>query len=283
VIPPLVLAAEDILEHLTDSYEIHFGGRTLDLRPLNHYLKGTFGEWFPGLSKHVVLMMVAALVVGVSAIWCARRAIRDQGRGLFANMVESTALFLRDEVIRPGIGAKHASRFFPYLATLFFFILACNLLGLLPQPFGATATGNVNVNGALAILTLLSMWGAGMAEKGPVGYWLGLVPHGVPWWMWPLVWFIEFFGLFVKPFALTVRLFANMTGGHAVLAVVGGFLLAGGASLGGWLGLKLSVGVPSVAFSVFIMSVELIIAFIQAYIFTILTSIFIGMSLSHEH
>jgi F-type H+-transporting ATPase subunit a len=106
----------------------------------------------------------------------------------------------------------------------------------------------------------------------------------------PLVWAIEFFGLFVKPFALTVRLFANMTAGHVILAVLGTFLIAGsdkfftgGMGLGPWLGLKVGVGVPTLAFALFIMVFEVLVAFVQAYIFTTLSAIFVGQCLSHEH
>ncbi len=277
-----VLGSEDILSHLTDSYEIHFGPWHLDLGALNEWCVRSIG-FSPHLTKHAVMMIVAALVVGVSVIHCSRRAIRDKGRGVFANMVESTTLFIRDEVVAPGIGRHHAATWFPLIATFFFFILTCNLLGLLPPPFGSTATGNVNVTAGLALVTLVSMLVGGMVEKGPVGFWIGLVPHGVPWWMWPLVFVIEAFGLLTKPFALTIRLFANMTGGHVIMAVLSGFLLVGGTTFASWLGLKALVGIPSLGFYLFINTFEIAIALIQAYIFATLSSIFIGMMLSHEH
>jgi F-type H+-transporting ATPase subunit a len=269
--------ASGVLDHLVNSRELEFGPVVVHLPP--------------PLTKHAVMMLVAATIVGVAAVWTARRAIRNEGRGLLANMVEATALFLRNEVVRPGIGHHHASRWFPYLATLFFFILTCNLIGLLPPPLGATATGNIWVTAGLASLTLFSMLGAGMAEKGVFGYWVSIVPPGVAWWMWPLVWGIELFGHMTKPFALTVRLFANMTAGHVILAVLTGmFLVAGSQSfwageggLAGLLGLKAMAGLPSLAFALFITAFELLVAFIQAYIFTTLTSIFIGLCISHEH
>lgn len=283
LLPSGILASGDIVGHLTNSYEIHVGPWRANLAPLNHALKGAFGDWFPGLTKHAVMMLCAALVVGFAGVLAARRAVRDEGRGLFANMVEATALFLRDQVVAPGIGHHHARTWFPLIATMFFFILACNLLGLLPPPFGSTATGNVNVTGGLALITLGSMFVGGMVEKGPVRFWIGLVPHGVPWWMWPLVWVIEFFGLFTKPFALTVRLFANMTAGHVIMAVLGGFLVVGGPTFGAWITNKAMVVPPSLAFYLFINVFEIAIALIQAYIFATLSSIFIGMMLSHEH
>jgi F-type H+-transporting ATPase subunit a len=273
MIPP-VLAGE-ILDHLVNSNEIEVGPIVIHLPP--------------HVSKHVLMMLLAATIVGVCATWAARRAVRSGGRGLLANMVEATALFLRDEVVKPGIGEHHARAWFPYLATLFFFILTCNLLGLLPPPLGATATGNIWVTAALASLTLGAMLLGGMIEKGPIGYWVSVVPHGVPWWMWPLVWVIEVFGHFTKPFALTVRLFANMTAGHVILAVILGiFLVAGGqgthpASVGFLAFFTPLAVLPSLGFALFILVFECLVAFIQAYLFTTLTSIFIGLCLSHEH
>jgi F-type H+-transporting ATPase subunit a len=271
----LPLLAADLMSHVTNSDELHFG-------PWH------FG--IPGVNKHVTMMLLAALVVGAAAIATARAAVRAQGRGLLANCVEATCLFLRNEVVRPGIGDHHASAWFPLFATFFFFILVNNLLGLLPPPLGATATGNIWVTASLAVVTLAAMFGGGMKEKGVFGFWLSLIPHGVPLALKPLVWAIEFFGLFVKPFALTVRLFANMTAGHVILAVLGSFLIAGSegfftGKLGaaGWLGLKAGVGLPTLGFALFIMVFEVLVAFIQAYIFTTLSAIFVGQCLSHEH
>ncbi len=277
-----VLAAGDVISHLTNSYDLHFGPWKLDLLPLNHALHGLLG-FDPGISKHVVMMLLAAGVVGAACIHAARRAALPRGRGLLANMVEATAIFIRDEVAKPGIGHHHYRAYYPLIATIFFFVLGCNLIGLLPPPFGATATGNISVTGALAIVTLLAMIVGGMVEKGALGFWVGLVPHGVPWWLWPIIFCIEFFGLLTKPFALMVRLFANMTAGHVILAVLGGFLAFGNVSLGEFIGKTVYIGVPTVGFYLFITIFEIAIAFIQAFIFAYLSSIFIGLSLSHEH
>ncbi len=282
--PSAFLAAGDIIGHLTNSYELHFGKWHFDLTPINVFLKGTFGEWFPGINKHVVMMMLAAALTAFAAITTARVAHRRTGRTFFPAMVEWAVVWLRDEVIGEGIhDAKNRRRYFPWLATFFFFILFCNLLGLLPPPFGSTATGNVNVTAGLALITLSLMLIGGMVEKGPVKFWIGLVPHGVPLILWPLVFIIECVGLITKPFALTVRLFANMTAGHVMLAVLGGFLLVGGATAGEWATNKAMAGIPSLLFYLFINTFEVLIALIQAYIFTILSSIFVGMMLSHEH
>lgn len=271
---PTVLAA-DLMSHVVNSDELHFG---------------PFHFGIPGLNKHVMMMLVAATVVTVVAIIAARAAVKAEGRGIIANSVEATALFLRDEIVKPGIGDHHARAWFPVFATFFFFILANNLIGLLPPPFGATATGNVWITAALASITLVLMIGGGMWEKGPLKYWIGIVPHGVPFYMWPIVWLIELVGHITKPFALTVRLFANMTAGHVILAVLSMFLLAGSevarpgeGSIGGWLGLKALVAPPTLGFALFIMVFEVLVAFIQAYIFTTLSAIFVGQCLSHDH
>ncbi len=280
-VPP-VLAEADVITHLANSYDIHCGPWHVELWPMNLWFAEHLG-FNPHISKHVVMMLLAATVAGASCILAARRAVRDSGRGTFANMVEATALFLRDEVVKPGIGEHHYRTWYPYIATLFFFILSCNLIGLAPPPLGSTATGNINVTGGLALMTLGSMYLGGIIEKGPVGFFVGLVPHGVPWWLWPGVLLLEIFGTLTKPFALTVRLFANMTAGHVILGVLSGFLAFGNIGLGAYLGSVAAVGVPTVAFYLFILTFELAVAFIQAYIFSYLSSIFIGLMLSHEH
>lgn len=303
-----LLAAGDIISHLTNSYELHFGALTLDLNQLVNFrvalwtggeaVMGTLvhhgeevegivavkGGFNPHVTKHVVMMFLAACFTAFAAILTARVADRKTGRRFFPSMIEWVVVWLRDEVIGEGIhDAKNRRRYFPLLATLFFFILSCNLIGLLPPPFGSTATGNVNITAGLALVTLTTMLIGGMIEKGPVKFWIGLVPHGVPLALWPLVFVIECVGLVTKPFALTVRLFANMTAGHVMLAVLGGFLLVGGPTLGAWLTNKAMAGIPSLAFYLFINTFEVLIALIQAYIFTILSSIFVGMMISHEH
>jgi F-type H+-transporting ATPase subunit a len=272
---------ETLHHHLQDSYELDLGGLGhIDLNEtINHPLKGLVG-FDPHVSKQVVMMLLAATVVAAAGILAARLATRASGRGLVGNCVESIFLFLRDEVVRPNVGEHHARAYLPWFATFFFFILACNLIGLCPPPLGSTATGNISVTAALAILTFFTVQGGGMVEKGVLGYWTGLVPHGVAWWMWPLVFVIELVGLLTKPFALTVRLFANMTAGHVILGVLSVFLLVAQEK---GLGMSLLVAPPSLVFYLFILAFEVFVALIQAYIFTTLSSIFVGLALSHEH
>jgi len=272
---------ETLHHHLQDSFEIDLGGfGHIDLNDaINEPIHHATG-FDPHVSKHVVMMLLAAAIVAVLGILAARSATKASGRGILGNTVESMFLFLRDQVVRPNVGEHHAAAYLPWFATFFFFILVCNLIGICPPPLGATATGNISVTAALAILTFFSVQVAGMIEKGVVGYWVGLVPHGVAWWMWPLVFVIELVGLFTKPFALTVRLFANMTAGHVILGVISVFLLV--AQEQGF-GMSMMVAPPSLAFYLFILAFEAFVALIQAYIFTTLSSIFVGLALSHEH
>src|SRR4029079_17558274 len=209
------------------------------------------------ITKHVINMWIAAgillIVVGLAA---RKRAVIPKGG---YNMLETFVMFIRDEISVKNIG-HHADQYTSYLCSAFFFILFMNLCGLLPVPaiHGkfpgiSTATGNVSVTVVLALFTFVLTQIAGMRAQGAVGYWTHLVPGGVPGALWPLMFVIEFFGLFTKPFALTVRLFANMVAGHIVIF----FLIA--------LTLFISVYVApvSVAFALGIFMLELFVALVQ--------------------
>jgi F-type H+-transporting ATPase subunit a len=162
--------------------------------------------------------------------------------------------------------------------TVFFFILFMNLMGL--APFSATATSSIFVTAGLALTTLLAMLLCGMAVQGPIAFWKNLVPH-VPLALWPLMFVVELIGLVVKPVALTIRLFANMTGGHMVVLSFLGLIFFLGeiwGSAGGWGASPLGL-----AFAVFIMIIESFVALIQAYIFTQLSILFVNASVHPEH
>jgi F-type H+-transporting ATPase subunit a len=254
------------------------------------------GEWhlptgwrFLGIdfspTRHVVFMVLAALLVFVSvriAGWQVQRRQRlGKAPGGFGGAIEAVVLFVRDDVVIGSIG-HGGERFAPYILTLFFFILYCNLLGLMP--WGATPTGNLAVTGALALTAFLTIEISGFRALGPKGYLktIVMVPPGMHGAgavaMAAIMTPIEIIGKLVKPFALCLRLFANMTAGHfVILSLVGLIFLFGGWSAGG-----LGISVAVVAFSLFIMCLELFVAFLQAYIFALLTSVFIGM-MQHEH
>jgi len=227
------------------------------------------------ITKHVINMWIAAgILLIVVGLGVRKRALVPKGG---YNLLESLVMFIRDEISVKNIG-HHADLYTPYLCSAFFFILFMNICGLLPIPAWrgfpgiSTATGNLSVTVVLALFTFVITQIAGMRAQGVVGYWTHLVPGGVPKALWPLMFVIEFFGLFTKPFALTVRLFANMVAGHIVIF----FLIA--------LTLFISVYVApvSVAFALGIFLLELFVALVQAYVFTILSALFIGMT-QHAH
>ncbi len=234
------------------------------------------------ITRFMVMELVAAAFMLLILIPVVRHIARTPySRGWFMNMFEAMLLFIRDNVARPAIGGHGADRFLPYLWTAFFFVLFNNLLGILPG--GASATGNINVTGVLAVMTLCVVTGAGMREMGAAGFWIGIVPHlDVPKFLkpplWALMWVIEVVGLLIRHLVLGVRLFANMFGGHVVLSVLLGFIL-----MTGFLSAPFFFVTPvSLAGVVALSLLELFIAFLQAYIFTFLSAIFIGIAL-HPH
>lgn len=198
----------------------------------------------------------------------------DQLTRLFAGF----AMWVRDDMVYPVMGSKDGTRFLPFFLSVFFFILFMNLMGLVPG--SATPTASIFVTLALATITLISMVAGGMISQGPIKFWLNLVPH-VPLPLWPLLFVVEVLGLFVKPFALTIRLFANMSGGHMVVLSFMGlifFFPTLWGTTGGWAASPLGAG-----FAIFIMIIEVFVAMVQAFIFTQLSVIFIHQSIHPEH
>src|SRR5208337_3419050 len=233
------------------------------------------------ITRFMVMELIAAALMIAVIVPVVRHISRNYvSRGRFANMIEAMLLFIRDDVARPAIGGHGADRFLPFLWTIFFFVLFNNLLGMIPGL--ASATGNINVTAALALLTLGTVVMAGVKELGFVGYWVGIVPHlDVPPilkpFLWGLMFFIEVAGLLIRHIVLAVRLFANMFAGHVVLAVILGFILMAYHSLAFYLVMPASIG------GVICLSLlELFVAFLQAYIFTFLSALFIGSAV-HPH
>jgi len=221
------------------------------------------------IGKHTVSMWIAsALLLLTLAVGMRKKALVPKG---LYSALESFVVFIRDDIAVQNIG-HDGVRYTPFLCTAFFFILFINLLGLIPIPGVGTATGNLSVTVVLALFTFVMTQIAGMRAQGVVGYWTHLVPAGVPKWLYPIMLPVELLGLFTKPFALTVRLFANMLAGHIVIY----FLIA--------LTVLLSVYVwpVSVGFSLGIYMLELFVALVQAYVFTMLSAVFIGLA-SHSH
>jgi len=223
------------------------------------------------ITKHVVFMWIAfALLLIIFNLVAKSYKKSFLPKGL-TNFMEVLVVFVKDEIAKPTIG-KGYERFLPYLLTVFFFILVCNFLGLLP--YGATATSNISVTATLAVISFIVIQGGGMMKNGPLGYFKGLIPGGVPGWLLPIMFVVEILGLFTKPFALAIRLFANMTAGHIVIMALIGliFILQ-----------TVFVAPVSVAFALFIYLLEILVSLIQAYIFTMLSALFIGMAVHQDH
>jgi F-type H+-transporting ATPase subunit a len=221
------------------------------------------------ITKHLVMMWIAsALLIIIFARVFRRPPAVPSG---ISNFLEAIVVFLRDEVILPAMG-EEGKRYVPFLLTVFFFILFCNVLGLVP--YSGTATGNVTVTAALALIALAMIQLSGIKEHGLIPHLQNLVPHGIPLWLLPIMIPVEIMGQFTKPFALCIRLFANMIAGHIVIFSFLGLIFVFESIL---------IAPISVAFALFISLLELFIAFLQAYIFTMLTSLFMGMSIHPQH
>ncbi len=253
-----------ILEHIIDHRELHLGPLHIPLPQFE-----LFGIDM-SVTGHLVMMWVASLLLIVSLIISTKR------RGLvpsgFANAIEAIAVFIREDVAVPNLGARDARKYMPFLMTVFFFILFCNLLGLIP--FGQTATGNINVTATLAGISFATMLGAGIKHNGLFGFFKGLIPPNLPVALLPLMIPLELLGLLTKPFALCIRLFANMLAGHVVILSLIGIIFI----------LKTIVIAPfSIAFALAMYLLEIFIGFLQAYVFTLLTALFVGLCIHQEH
>ncbi len=224
------------------------------------------------------LFQIAALLVIFLAMSGVASHLRTGKGDKMTSILAGWCQWIRDEMVTPNMHGEDGRKFLPYFLYVFFFIVTMNVLGLVPG--SATATANIFVTAALATTTLLAMLGCGMIAQGPLAFWKNLVPH-VPILLWPLMFIVELLGLFVKPFSLMIRLFANMTGGHLVVLSFMGliFFFAGvDHSPIAW-----GVAPVAVGFAVFIMIIEAFVALLQAYIFTQLSVMFVGSSVHPEH
>jgi F-type H+-transporting ATPase subunit a len=267
-----------MLHHVTDGYVLELPGYCggwswaceIDLRKVfgSTFQFGPAGgprDLTP--TRHVVMMWLSALLL-LAVVLAATRRRRLVPHGLY-NFVETLVAFIRNEIAVPNMGKAHADRFVPYLVTAFFFILFMNLMGLVP--WSATATANLSVTVMMALFTFAITQLAAIRSMGLGGF-LSHLTGGVPKSLWPL-WFImvpvEVMGLFTKPFALTVRLFANMVAGHFVILALLGLIFV----ISPWVAL----GAVPMALGIFLL--ELFVALVQAYIFTMLSALFIGAGL----
>ena len=293
-------AGETIIGHVANSSADH---------PLIH-LPTVMGIDF-SVTKHVLMLWIVATILFVTVTWIVRRYIAQSPDRLVPrgpmNALEAMVEFIRDAIVLPNVGKKWVRVWTPLLLTLFLFILGANVIGLIPafdlialvnhsflhlpaESFfskvlhgGTTATGNFNVTAALATITFFAIIVAGVRAHGFIQHWVNMVPKGMPWPIYFLLIPIEIMGMFVRPFALTMRLAANMTGGHIALLAILSFVfifaeLFGRAAAGIGVGLVLSVPL-----AVGISALEIIVVLVQAYVFTLLTAVFIGMAIHAHH
>lgn len=274
-----------ITPHITDSHHLEIPWPNSHLAkeiPLPQFPPVHIGNFEVDLSptKHVVFMLFAAtlaciLLIGAAAGSRRHHAEAGHTRG-FAGGIEAMALYLRNEVVLPNVG-HHGQAFVPFALTLFFFILCCNLLGMLP--WGATATGNIAVTATLAIITAIVVEGAGIRANGwgylrTMFYWNPELPIVMRVIMFFVMSAVEMVGKVSKPFALAIRLFANMTAGHIVLLAIIGLIFSFKSYF--------IAGVP-VLMATAISMLELLVSFLQAFIFTLLASVFIGQMREAHH
>ncbi len=312
---------EIVLEHLADSYEWHiatYKSKSLSI-PLPIIVKSSeSGEWFVGTAKNlpsnfyfdenhhgkiyekksdgtstrpldlsitksvaqiwIVVLVLIAIFVPCSR-WYKKRDEKSEAPGGFVGLIEMFVMTIYDDVIKASIGEKHFKPYAPYLLTVFFFIFTTNLLGLLPIfPGGANVTGNINITFFLALCTMIAINLFGNKE-----YWKDIFWPKVPLFLKaypvPLMPVIEFFGVFTKPFALMVRLFANMMAGHAIILSFTCVIFLGW-SMG--VGFGIGLNLVSVIMLLFMNCLEVLVAFIQAYVFTLLSAVFIGLAHKEE-
>jgi F-type H+-transporting ATPase subunit a len=284
----------------------HVSNSSLD-HPLIH-LPPIFGIDL-SVTKHVFMLWLVAALVFVIATWLVRRYVR--GGGLVpsgaVNVLELVTQWVRDDIVNPNVGSKWVKTWTPLLLTFFVFILGANLIGMVPifevlglldhyvlhtseHSFvknllhgGATATGNYNVTAGLAMITFGAIIVAGTRAHGFIQHWKNLAPGGMPFVIYFLLVPLEFISMLVRPFALTMRLAANMTGGHiallAILSLVFIFTEMMESATAG-IGIGLFFAVP---LAVGISALELIVILVQAYVFTLLSAVFIGMAIHAHH
>ena len=291
-------AGELIIEHVSNT--------SVD-DPLIH-LPRVFGIDM-SVTKHVFMEWVVAAILFFGITWLVRRYLAQERMipGRAASLLEITLEFVRDSIVGPNLGQKWVRVWTPMLLTLFLFIFTCNLMGVIPLfdvlellnstvihagpdswfthllHGGVTATGNYNVTAALATVAFFAIIVAGTKAHGFVKHWKNLVPGGLPWPIYIMLIPIEILGMFVRPFALTMRLAANMAGGHiAILALLSLIFVftslfersIAGIGIGVVLSLPIGVGLTAL---------ELIVILVQAYVFTLLTAVFIGMAIHAHH
>ena len=233
---------------------IHIGSLTIDFSP----------------TKSLFMMVVSSILLIIVLRRAASINTKNKVPKGLGNFIETIVIFIRDEVVLPNMG-KSGLKMLPFVLTIFFFILFANLIGLFP--FMVQPTKNINVTAGLALITFFTTQVYGMKKNGVVGYCKGLIPPGVPVFVLPIMIVVEFIGLFTKPFALMIRLFANITAGSIIILSLIGLIFI----------MSYSGIIIAIPFAIFIYCLEIFVAVLQAYIFTMLSVIFINMAIHQEH
>ena len=301
-------ASQSVMEQVGPNIINHVSNSDIS-HPIIH-LPTLFGINF-SVTKHVFMLWLVSLLVGIAVIVPVRRFLssdRSVPTG-WMSALETIVQFIRDSIVKPNVGPKWVMTWTPLVLTFFFFILFANGIGMIPifdvlgafNRFilgvpasdshnvlngmlhgGTTVTGNFNVTAGLAVITFFSIIIAGAKAHGFIKHWANLVPHGLAWPVYIILIPIEIIGMFVKPFALTMRLAANMTGGHiAILAILS--FMAIFAEMFHSIFTGIGLALFSVPMAVAISGLEIIIVLVQAYVFTLLSAVFIGMAINVHH
>ena len=297
-----------VMDQVGDNIIHHVSNSSLD-HPLIH-LPHVFGIDL-SVTKHVFMLWIVAIVVACAVIIPIQKYLQKNKPvpSGWMNLLEMVVKFVRDSIVQPNIGSKYTEMWAPMILTFFFFILFANGIGLIPifdllgalNRFifqvpasddhniinallhgGVTATGNFNVTAALAMITFFAIMVAGSRAHGFINHWKNLAPRGLAWPVYIILIPIEIIGMFVKPFALTMRLAANMTGGHiAILAILS--FMAIFAEMFNSAITGMGVALFSVPLATAISGLEIIVVLVQAYVFTLLSAVFIGMAINVHH
>ena len=262
------------------------------------------------ITKHVLMLWIAAIVVLTMATVLVRRYARDGQmvpKGPLMGLFEYVIVRIRDEIVGPAVGKKWVNTYTPVVALFFLFIVTANAIGMVPffdvlallnhtvlhlpeeslftrlTHGGVTPTGNFNVTAALATISFFTIIVAGSKAHGFFGHWKNLVPHGIHPALWVILIPIEILGMFVRPFALTMRLAANMTGGHiAILAVLSMIFIMAESTRNALVGLGMSLVALPLSVGVSVLEAVVVVP-VQAFVFTLLTAVFIGMAIHAHH
>jgi F-type H+-transporting ATPase subunit a len=258
---------EHIMHHILDSHQIEVPFTSIEIQLPRYEIAGHDVS----ITRNVVMMWIASAILLTLCLAAARRAKNPVPTGI-RNVMETLVLFVRDEIARKTIDRKYADRYVSYLLTAFFFILFCNFLGLIPGL--STPTSSISITATLALFTFVVSQAGGIRNFGVVGHYRNLVPHGLPILIVPVILVVEIMSMLARPFALAIRLFANMTAGHVVILSLISLIFV--------LKTVFAAGM-SIPFALFVYLLEILVGFLQAFIFTVLSSLFIGLAVHPSH